>query len=207
MKTYELRVVDSKEFNRWQTSRHYLKRPIIRSKLLAHGVFVLGELVGGLLWCTPHFIKKKELFGFPNLLDKWEVLVLGRFYLEDGTGLIASEVLSGSIGKGGHRGSHKRGWRVQEDWCKLHPPKFPQSPFVPRLLLSWSDTLWGHEGTIYKASGWEFWDTTKSSGTRTGVQNAEGDKKCWIMKLGVNSRAERIGLEEHSKKNSNLILI
>ena len=64
---FELRRIDSTAFNAWQAERHYLKRQIIRSKLLAHGVFVEGELVGGLLWATPHFTEKKGLFGFDTV--------------------------------------------------------------------------------------------------------------------------------------------
>jgi hypothetical protein len=194
MKNFVLKILNASDFNRWQKERHYLKRPIIRSKMVAHGVFVDNKLVGGLLWATPHFTKKRDLFGFPNTFDKWEVLMLARFYLVDGCEVIASAALSDSIGIGrGNRGNKRRGWRVQEDWVRKHPPRFPQSPYVPRLLISWSDKQWGHEGTIYKASGWELWDTTKSNGRRTGDQSADGEKKCWIMRLQENPRAHKIG--------------
>jgi len=95
-----LKLIDANVFNRWQTERHYLKRPIIRSKLLAYGLFIDEELVGGLLWATPHFTKKRNLFGYPNTSDKWEVLMLARFYLEDGCGIIASQALAESLGRG-----------------------------------------------------------------------------------------------------------
>lgn len=208
----DMRKIDSNFFNRWQAERHYLKRPIIRSKLLAHGIYIEGKIVGGLLWATPHFTKKSNLFGYPGLLDKWEVLMLARFYLEDGCGIVASVALAESIGRSGgkgKRGSKRRGWRVQEDWVKEHPPPFPNEPFVPRLLISWSDTQWGHEGTIYKASGWDFWDETQSGGRRTGrshwidadkdevgteyKREKDGLKRCWIMRLGENQRAETSG--------------
>lgn len=205
---FVLKTLHASTFNKWQAERHYLKRPIIRSKLLAHGIFVDNELVGGLLWATPHFTKKRDLFGFEGTLDKWEVLMLARFYLIDGCGVIASSALAESIGCGkGNRGSHRRGWRLQEDWVREHPPRFPKNPYVPHLLISWSDKQWGHEGTIYKASGWTLWDVTKSGGQRTGrshwidkgVRNDEfkgtndGEKRCWIMRLGENPRAYQIG--------------
>lgn len=194
MKNFVLKILEAKEFNRWQKDRHYLKRPIIRSKMVAHGIFVDSQLVGGLLWATPHFTKKRGLFGYPGLFDKWEVLMLARFYLADGCNVIASAALSDSIGMGkGNRGSKRRGWRLQEDWVREHPPRFPEKPYVPRLLISWSDKQWGHEGTIYRASGWTLWDVTKSNGQRTGKQTGDGEKKCWIMKLHENPRAHKIG--------------
>lgn len=204
---FVLRTINAAAFNEWQTKRHYLKRPIIQSKMLAHGLFIDNELVGGLLWATPHFTKKSGLFGMGgDTLDKWEVLMLGRFYLVDGCGIVASTALAESIGRGRNRGSHRRGWRLQEDWVTAHPPRFPDNPFVPRMLISWSDTQWGHNGTIYRASGWELWDETKSGGTRTGRAHwsgqtadvprvMDGDKRCWIMRLGPNPRAEQLGRE------------
>lgn len=206
MRPWTLQRMNAAAFNEWQAGRHYLKRRLIKSKLLAHGLFMDGELVGGLLWATPHFTKKRDLFGMPGTLDKWEVLMLARFYLTDGCGIIASQALAESIGRGGvSRGSHRRGWRVQEDWVAENPPRFPGKPFVPRLLISWSDTQWGHKGTIYKASGWQQWDTTASSGIRTGrshwiddqpeyaLREWDGEKTCWIMRLPPNPRALSVG--------------
>lgn len=210
---FELKRIDSAAFNDWQAERHYLKRRIIRSKLLAHGVFVDNELVGGLLWATPHFTKKAGLFGCAGLLDKWEVLMLARFYLIDSCGVIASDALAASIGQSGRRTiSKRRGWRLQEDWVATNPPRFPDMPFVPRLLISWSDSRYGHKGTIYGASGWDRWDVSPSGGQHTGrthwidkrdgnEKQAEyeytegGEKQCWIMRLDENRRAQRLGVE------------
>jgi hypothetical protein len=58
--------------------------------------------------------KKRNLFGYPNLLDKWEVLVLSRFYLFDNT-LIASQVLSNVIGKQIKKGKHGKKLGC---WCR-----------------------------------------------------------------------------------------
>lgn len=191
-----LKTVKASTFNKWQMERHYLRRPIIRTKMLAHGIYIDNELVGGLLWATPHFTKKKDLFGYPGILDKWEVLVLARFFLIDGCEVVATQAMSESIGKGrGNRGSKRRGWKLQEDWVREHPPKYPQNPYVPRLLISWSDKQWGHEGTIYKANGWELWDITTSNGQRTDKKSRseDGEKKCWILRLPPNPRAHKIG--------------
>lgn len=199
---YHIEVVNASAFNKWQMSRHYLKRPIIKTKMLAHGVIMNNELVGGLLWVTPHFTKKNGLFGYPGLLDKWEVLVLGRFYLTDECNLIASQIMSESIGKGKHRGSHRRGWRIQEDWVKANPPINPDNPFVPRLLMSWSDECYGHKGIIYQASGWEYYDNTSSNGQRSiaGSSTNSGKKRLWILRLPENNRAYRMAVQPKQKQ-------
>lgn len=190
----------------------------MRSKLLAHGVFIGGELVGGLLWATPHFTRKAGLFGLPGTLDKWEVLMLARFWLADGCGVIASDAMAESIGRSAKM--RRRGWRLQRDWVMENPPRYPDMPFVPRLLISWSDTQYGHKGTIYQASGWERWDTTHSGGTRTGrshwidtevyqrerlpeyYQEHSGQKTCWILRLGPDPVAERLGTANTGRQAS-----
>lgn len=210
-----IKRIDRNAFNEWQADRHYLKRKIIRSKLLAHGVFLDNELVGGLLWVIPHFTKKKGLFGYPGLLDKWEVLMLGRFWLSDDCNLIASKVMAESIGKSGRgrNGSKRRGWRLQTNWVLEHPPKYIDMPFVPRLLISFSDSLYGHSGTIYSASGWilngisNSGETNGHTGRTHWVNNSKtphykskrnrhgGEKKIWIMNLGSNPKAYELGLK------------
>ena len=174
-------------------------------------------MVGGLLWATPHFTKKRDLFGMPGTLDKWEVLMLARFYLVPDSGLLASAVLSASIGKAGKnaKSNRRRGWLLQQDWVNENPPINPNMPYVPRLLISWSDdaletieccTKCGqrhegqHKGTIYQASGWEQWDISGSSGVRTGRSRREvckrestgGRKICWIMRLAENRAASML---------------
>lgn len=205
--------INSAAMNDWLTRVHYLHRPIIKSKLLAHAVYQAGALVGGLLWATPHFTKKRGLFGMPGTLDKWEVLMLARFYLVPDCELSASAVLSASIGKAGNsKSKRRRGWRLQHDWVLENPPVDPAQPYIPRLLISWSDYALEtveecptcgqrhdgqHEGTIYAASGWELWDVSASSGANTGRSRRDvcervttgGHKRCWIMRLAENKRA------------------
>jgi hypothetical protein len=217
---FTIQQVNATFMNNWLTDVHYLHRPIIKSKLLAHGVYVDRRLVGGLLWATPHFTKKRDLFGMPGTLDKWEVLMLARFYLVPDSGLSASAVLSASIGRAGKnaKSNRKRGWLLQQGWVKAHPPININMPYVPRLLISWSDDALEvveccdkcgqrheghHKGTIYQASGWTQWDISGSSGIRTGRSHQEGSKHestggrkiCWIMRLAENRTATLLPLQ------------
>lgn len=205
-----IQVIESREANRWLTEVHYLHRPVIRTKLLAHGIFEGDNRVGAILWATPHFLKKKGLFGFPGTYDKWEVLILSRFYLIPESNITASQALSDSIGKSGNSRSYrKRGWRVQMDWVERHPPVYPNNPYVPRLLMSWSDMKLEtvdqcqrcgarhrgqHTGTIYTATGFSLFDISQSSGRRMDwYQKQEGEKRCWVLELPPNPKAQALG--------------
>jgi hypothetical protein len=218
---FTIRRINSTAMNNWLTDVHYLHRPIIKSKLLAHAVYADSRMVGGLLWATPHFTKKRDLFGMPGTLDKWEVLMLARFYLIPDSGLLASAVLSASIGKAGKNATsnRRRGWLLQQDWVTANPPINVNMPYVPRLLISWSDDALEtieccpkceqkhegqHKGIIYQASGWERWDVSGSSGASTGRSRwreedkhiATGGRKiCWIMRLAENRTATMLPLQ------------
>lgn len=220
----QVRIADNRQANTYFKRNHYLHRPVIRSKLLAYWVYDHDDVeaidagvsvpAGCVMWATPHFIKKNGLFGKKQPLDKWEVLVLSRFYLEPTSRVSASAALAEVIGKAGTnaKSNRKRGWRVQLDWVTHHPPRFPQNPFVPRLLMSWSDSRTGacgpckmcgkehhssHTGTIYRASGWTLWDVTKSSSRRSeGYVTAwKGEKRCWTLHLAPNPQAWKLGIE------------
>lgn len=54
--------------------------------------------------------------------------------------------------------------RLQEDWLHHHPPVFPELPYHVELLVSYCE-LSHHDGTGYRASGFERWGWT-SDGTK-----------------------------------------
>lgn len=204
-------------------AHHYLHRPVVRSKTLSYFLCATdGSPVGCAMFATPHFTKKAGLFGYAGLCDKWEVLVLARMYLAPGAIGCVSWFMSEVLGRSGRKcRSKRRGWRLQQDWCKAHPPRFVNNPYVPRLLLSWSDdslvgvaccTVCGarhdgaHQGIIYKAMGWtRFDETTKTErrGERVRRLGTEGAHKVsWILPLAPNAKAEYIGELEWMVSNA-----
>jgi hypothetical protein len=217
MQHFRIVRTEAREMNRWLTKVHYLHRPVVNSKLLAHAIVDDNNvLLGGILWATPHFTKKQGLFGYVGTPDKWEVLMLARFYLIEDSGVTASAALSDSIGIAGkRRGSRKRGWRLQADWTFRHPPVFPTDPYVTRLIVSWSDKSLAHvqqcvvcgqthngahDGTIYKASGWTHNGVTTRGGRRNqdGLARGEVERHEWIMRFPPNVRADTIGLKRYN---------
>lgn len=212
-----IRQAEASEMNKWLTSVHYLHRPVIRSKMLGYEVVNNDQRIGGVLWATPPFTKARGLIGYPGCFDKWECLILARFYMTPGTSNLVqpSSILRQVMGKRGNSKSfRKAGWRLQEDWVLRHPPVYPENPFVPRILISWSDLalehipkcevcgqehFGEHKGTIYKASGWTLDGISKSSGRRTvwmeEGNRMSGSKLRWVLRLPPNAKAHRLGLE------------
>jgi hypothetical protein len=175
----KLEIAKNSDANKYVSEFHYLKRPVIRTKMLSYWIMEEDHRIGCIIWGTPHFTKKKNLFGFPGLPDKWTVLMLNRFYLEKNTKHLASHTLAMSIRS------------VQKDWINNVKIPYPDNPFVPELLISYSDDAYGHQGTIYKASNWQVWDQVKSKGNTRHKSNHStkpGVKTCWIYRLKKNKR-------------------
>lgn len=226
---YVIDLCDPSHMNAQLARVHYRHTLVVNSKLLAYAILTEDRkrLLGGILWATPQFTKKRGLFGYPGLLDKWEILVLARFYLIPNSGLIPTQVLADCLGRRITRGKYRTevqpfGHRLQSEWIQRHIPRYPNSPFVPRLLLSWSDlalphiercNICGqehkgkHEGTIYKAMGWEKWDITRNTRKRTNGMQAqvhEGYKQSWIYRLHANQQVEALGRSLY-RERANLV--
>lgn len=223
MPDISIQNTDANMLNRWLTDVHYLHRPVIRSKLLGYGLWVDGVLCGGILWATTPFTKKKGIIGPGQPYDKWECLVLARMYLSPDAPINVTQFLAEAIGRPGRRNRRRRGWRLQRDWVKAHPPRFPTNPFVPRLLISWSDTgletiescpkcntrhIGNHRGVIYQAAGWEKYDDSFSTGRRAGNKDLNFSvqrdntmpKTCWLLKLSANAKVRELGKAIHITK-------
>lgn len=211
---------------------HYLHRPIIRSKMLAYGIRWKGNLIGGLIWANPPMAKKRGLFGYSDVYDRWEVLTLARFFKLDGYSHIEpSKIMALCLGQQLKKGKHGKvqlpfGWQVQIDWVNRWPPIYPNNPFVPRLLLSWSDVSLPtidvcpycgkkhngqHIGTIYNAAGWQKFDQTTNVYTRSDAtqrgQTHDGYKQSWIFPLDANPIAENRGLRNFYAKDQSYVCV
>jgi hypothetical protein len=147
------------------TKRHYLHRPVHPLACpFAYRVTLDGQTCGVIVMATPHFVKKRGLFGYPGLPTKWQTLLVSRVWLDPAvqnrtitdrrghthTLTVASCALAAVLR------------RVQRDWLAHHPPRFPDQPYHIRLILAYADIEEGHEGTIYQASNFERWEITKN---------------------------------------------
>lgn len=168
------------------TQHHYLHRPVhYRACPFAYRIHVDGNSVGTIIMATPHFVKKKDLFGYPGQLTKWQVLLVSRLWLNPTVqNLTVTD----------HRGrSHTfpvatcalaRVLRqVQRDWIEHHPPRFLDRPYHIRLILAYADTGANHQGTIYKAANFKLWGETSNGRPRHGHTQPGTRKLLYIYNL------------------------
>ena len=111
-----------------------------------------GKPAGFIIFASIHFTKQRGIFGYPGLPTKWQVLSLARLWLHDDLPHNSETVvISKAIKPRGEAHISLAGY----DWLRVHPPKFPEQPYHIRLINSYSDKTYGHEGTIYKAANFE----------------------------------------------------
>lgn len=165
------------------TLRHYLHRPIhLLSLPFAYSINLDGEPVGCIIMATPHFTKKKDLFGYDGLPTKWQVLQIARLWLDPSVQVRASNGHASCIASCAIAKVLKR---VQTDWLEHHPPRFPDQPYQIRFILAYADTGVGHQGTIYKAANFKFWGETNKGKPRysTGGQTSGSTKLLYVYRL------------------------
>ena len=65
------------------TKHHYLHRPIHPLSIpFAYSISLDDVVVGTIIMVTPHFTKKKGLFGYEGLPTKWQVLQIARLWID-----------------------------------------------------------------------------------------------------------------------------
>lgn len=163
-----------KEFVRSTIERnHYLHRwPDARSLPFAYCLTVDGcrtakdgRPFGIVVFKLLQHHKQKGLFGSEGLPTAWQVLDMARVWIHD------------ELRECRWTGLDRRGRVVeqnlnifsrmvalvlrcvQRDWLEHHPPVFPALPYHIELVLSYCDRQ-HHQGTGYKASGFEYWGET-----------------------------------------------
>lgn len=151
---------DRQTLNDVATEHHYMHRPV-HQRSCPFGYLVEfdgqaampdGKPAGVIMFASIHFTRQRGLFGYPDLPTKWQVLSLARLWLHDDLPHNSETVV---IAKALRPQGHEQISRAGLDWLKVHPVKFPEQPYHIRLINSYSDKTYGHEGTIYKAAGFE----------------------------------------------------
>jgi hypothetical protein len=154
------------------TRQHYLHRPVHhRASPFAYRIRVDGKEAGVIIMATIHFTRQKELFGYPRLPTKWQVLTVARVWINPRyQGITTTDsqgcrhtfpVASCALGKMLNR--------VQRDWLDHHPPRL-DAPYHIRLILAYADTGENHEGTIYRAANFKLWGHTNNNRPRHGTR-------------------------------------
>jgi hypothetical protein len=170
------------------TEYHYMHRPVHpRACPFAYRILVSGQEAGVIIMATPHFTRQRDLFGFPGLPTKWQVLVISRVWIAprfQGQCVIDQQGRSHSLPVASCAlGQVLR--RVQRDWIEHHPPRFPDQPYHIRLVIAYADLGQGHEGTIYKASNFRLWGSTKNTRPRHSTRGEFNgtEKRLYIREL------------------------
>lgn len=147
---------------------HYLHRARV-GRQLNYAVIIDGEIDGVITYAYP--MMSASLLGVPS--D--ELVEFARMYLHKNLPHSASCAIGKTLS------------RIKRDWSAL----FPDSK-APRLVVSWSDTVY-HKGTIYKAANFQCVKRTKGQppgnkpgskrGARVGHSDYSHDKDCWVYWL------------------------
>ncbi len=164
----ELQICTTREARFTLETFHYLRRARV-GRQINYMVLIDGMVDGVITYAYP--MVSVPIAGVPS--D--EVIEFARLYLHKNLPHSASCAIGKSLR------------RVQSDWMRM----FNDSK-LPRLVVSWSDTEY-HEGTVYKASNFQWLRRTKGSppgNTATSKRGARAqhgdyvhDKDCWIYWL------------------------
>src|SRR3990167_4027301 len=160
--------------NKQAIKHHYMHRAVHpRSFPLGYRLIFDGESRGNgtpcgfITFASIHFVKQRDLFGYPSLPTKWQVLSLARFWLAD---TLPKNTATAVLGKLLRVQGEEKICRVGRGWLGVHPPRFPDDPYHIRLIISYADKTHGHEGTIYKAANFERVKETKSQRRHTNTR-------------------------------------
>lgn len=114
---------------------HYLYRKVYEGHLVSYSVMydnIVG--IGTLIFGYPGFHTKKGFIGEFEDFKNGEIVELNRMYLPDSFPKNSETCAIGKAIK-----------KIKTDWFEL-------TKIYPKAIISFSDTQFSHEGTIYKAS-------------------------------------------------------
>lgn len=157
---------------------HYMHRwPDPRSLPFGYALQVDGEnlmpdgrLCGLVVMKKPQHHRQQGLFGYPPLPTSWQVLDLARVWIHPDLQQPGLNVFSQMVGRALRR--------VQWDWLEHHPPVFPMLPYHITLIISYCE-LAHHDGTAYRASGFERFGFTQDGEKEIYIRRLQAPLKRW----------------------------
>ncbi len=144
-----------------------------------------GRLYGFLVIKKLQHHRQQQLFGYDGLPTSWQILDLARVWIhpdlqhKQANGHALS-VFSRSVSQLWQTVGQPdwRMNRLQADWLQHHPPRFPELPYHILLLVSYCQ-LDHHDGTAYKAAGFESIGLTNDGSKEIYIRRFRQPKYRW----------------------------
>lgn len=146
------------------TAYHYLHQPVHnQARPMVYVIEYLGEKLGLIMVGNPHATRCRGWWGYPGLINQWQVVDLCRILfnprIQFGGGFALSPgIVPGFRDRKGIFRPTVASWaiqevlkRVQKDRISLWPPVLIDDPYHIRLVISYHDPKY-HRGNIYKVS-------------------------------------------------------
>jgi len=130
-----------------------------------------GRPFGALVFKKLQHHRQRGLFGYPGLPTGWQVLDLARVWVHPDLQAVCWQ----GTDRQGRPVEHRLCAfsrmvslalrQVQRDWLLHHPPVFPHLPYHIELVISYCERA-HHDGTGYRAAGFEKWPQLTADGTK-----------------------------------------
>lgn len=142
-----------------------------------------GRPWGAVVMKKPQHHRQRDLFGESGLPTSWQVLDLARVWVHP----LLQVTVPGFNRKGEIVEQSENVFsrmvgmvmrRVQADWLEHHPPVYPQLPYHIEIVLSYCD-LRHHDGTGYRASGFQRFGTTQDQTKETYIRRLKRPRWLW----------------------------
>jgi hypothetical protein len=188
---------DSQELKDQVEELHYLHRyPDPRSLPFGYSLEITGEtfpgtthdpdgnLWGIIVYKRLQHTRQRGLFGVGDTPTSWQVLDLARVWISPHLQMARTSHVNRRgdvVAQTSNIFSQFVGLtirRVQADWLDHHPPRFPDQPYDITLVVSYCE-LEHHDGTAYRASGFERWGVTTDGTKEIYTRRLSAPRKAW----------------------------
>lgn len=132
---------------------------------------------GVVVFKKPQHHKQRGLFGYEGLPTAWQVLDMARVWVHPcwqtsfnshHSICMFTRMVSRAIK------------RVQWDWLRHHPPRYPHAPYHIERIISYCE-LAHHEGTAYKAASFSRFGMTADGKKETYVKVLRPPLRSWSL--------------------------